>query len=464
MGNVRFGRKERERTLTFEEEEKEQIEIEVKKPKAIERKERKVRTQNLRTRRQKGGPRDPRRKRSPSTEEELSLSGSSSSSGSDNTSDASTDTNRTTTQTESLCREIRRETEGRERFAKFRKKDYLYTSRLFNLAGYHTVECIRPMQEQARQYYLADLRRGRGHRKPLKELRLTLEIFALFPIQKDEEKPRYEEVTIPVKLRRWAPSLQDLKGLLLPDQDECNHFSFELAKGRCKKPPMIPFITGELHKQPWMPPQEAHSRALDSWKNLQKTHKRPSTLELGFQSWIAYNLRFIMAGDLCGAWDTFGGLAAQLTHLGTVMNLAITENATIAQTYDKKVRTYAHELSKFRQREKDIIDLLKNEDQRIKRDTLRDCGTTQTFVKKDQNQKGGKDKPPRKDRKRGDKGKKGDKGGKGGKRPRWWDNDNSWKKNGSWKGNDWNNKEEEKADAEEPPTKDKTSEKAKKKK
>ena len=58
----------------------------------------------------------------------------------------------------------------------------------------------------------------------------------------------------------------------------------------------------------------------------------------------------------------------QLTHLGTVLNLAITENATIAVTYDAEVRTYANEQSKFRTREKETIDLLKEEDQRIKRE------------------------------------------------------------------------------------------------
>ena len=107
-------------------------------------------------------------------------------------------------------------------------------------------------------------------------------------------------------------------------------------------------------------------------------------MELGFQGWITYNLRFILDGDLCGAWDTFGGLSAQ-----------ITENATIAQTYDSKIRTYAQELSKFRQREKDIIDLLMDEDQRIKRDTLRGCGATQSFSKKGKYTKDSYDKPPR---------------------------------------------------------------------
>ena len=149
---------------------------------------------------------------------------------------------------------------------------------------------------------------------------------------------------------------------------------------------MASFSAAGIQKHPRIPHQESQTRALDSRKTLQKPHKRPSAVAMGFQSWVAYNLRFILTGDLCGACDTFGGLSAQLTHLGTVMNLAITENATIAQTYDSKIKTYAQELSKFRQREKEIIELLTHEGQRIKREAPRDCGETHTFVR---NQKDG---------------------------------------------------------------------------
>ena len=100
---------------------------------------------------------------------------------------------------------------------------------------------------------------------------------------------------------------------------------------------------------------------LGAWETMSENHRRPSKLERGCQAWIAYNIRFILAGDLASDWGTFGGVAAQLTHLGTVLNLAITENATIATTYDAKVRTYANELSKFRTREKETINLLKEE-------------------------------------------------------------------------------------------------------
>ena len=85
---------------------------------------------------------------------------------------------------------------------------------------------------------------------------------------------------------------------------------------------------------------------------MKKSRKRHSELELGFQAWVAYNIRFVMAGDLSSALGTSCGIAMQLTHLGTSLNLAIAKNATIAMTYGQKVRTYANELSKLRAREK----------------------------------------------------------------------------------------------------------------
>ena len=331
-----------------------------------------------------------------------------------------------------LSKEIRTETAGRPKFADFTYDEYYHCARLFVDSGYTSVDSIRQMQETARQYFLTDLRKGNKTRKPLKELRLVIDIFGLFVIQKDEEKPKYEEITIPEKLKAWSPSITSLRGILLPDQDACNYFSFELAKGRCKTPPIIPFVIADFSKKPWLPAESSHTRALESWRTMNKNHKRPSKLELGFQAFITYNLRFILAGDLASAWKTFGGIAMQLTHLGTVLNLAVTENATIAMIYDNKIRTYANELSKFRSREKDIINLLKEEDQRIKRETIKECGPTNTFV-----QKGG---PSRRDpRKRQDKGGKGNKGGgKGngksnGRPPRkrgWFNSD--------WHGDNWN--------------------------
>ena len=106
----------------------------------------------------------------------------------------------------------------------------------------------------------------------------------LFAPQKGADKPKYEEITIPTKLRKWAHSISNVEGFLLLGQDMCNRFSFELAKGMRKKLPMLPFVPAELRKKPWIPSRDERPRALEAWKVLQKPHKRHSGLELRFQS------------------------------------------------------------------------------------------------------------------------------------------------------------------------------------
>ena len=207
---------------------------------------------------------------------------------------------------------------------------------------------------------------------------MVVDIFGLFVIRKGEENPKYEEITIPGELKHWSHSITNILGLL-PDQDACDRFSFEMAKGRCETPPnALPRYPNSTKKRR-APAESSHTRALGAWATMNKNRKRPSKLERGPHAWIAYNIRFILAGDLASAWETFGGVAMQLTHLGTSPNLAIAENATIAITYDAKVRTYANELSKFRTREKETTNLLKEEGRRVKRIVLRECGSTATF-------------------------------------------------------------------------------------
>ena len=86
-----------------------------------------------------------------------------------------------------------------------------------------------------------------------------------------------------------------------------------------------------------------------------------------------------MGGYLCGAWGTVGGLAGRRSHLATAANPAIAGNATVERVYDTEVRAYAKELSKFRQREKEIAELLTNAGIRIKRDAIRGCGGARAF-------------------------------------------------------------------------------------
>ena len=212
--------------------------------------------------------------------------------------------------------------------------------------------------------------------------------------------------------------------------------------GRCRTHPITTFALAEFHKKPWIPAESSHTRALGDWGTMNENHKRHSKLERGFQAWIAYNIRFILAGDLASAWETFGGISMQLTHLGTGLNLAIAENATIAMTYDAKVRTYANELSKFRTSEKAIINILKDGGRRIKREGLRERGSAPTFAPRNADVKRkSMDKWKGKDKGHKGKGPKG-KGENKSRGKQNWPQNSDWNHNNDWANrpsNDWNN-------------------------
>ena len=82
-----------------------------------------------------------------------------------------------------------------------------------------------------------------------------------------------------------------------------NHFIFELAMGRCVKHPTIPFALADVQENPRFPSQDAHLRAQGDWGVHRQSRKRPSGLELSFQSRAAYVVRFILA---CGPYVRVG--------------------------------------------------------------------------------------------------------------------------------------------------------------
>ena len=94
------------------------------------------------------------------------------------------------------------------------------------------------------------------------------------------------------------------------------------------------------------------------------------------QAWALYNLRFIIAGGFSGAWRTFGGISAQLTHFGLILNIAEVENSTIAMGYGENFRLEAAQMARMRADEMEWAKYLSQEDEIIKKNALRDLGHT----------------------------------------------------------------------------------------
>ena len=61
-----------------------------------------------------------------------------------------------------------------------------------------------------------------------------------------------------------------------------------------------------------------------------------------------YQLRFLIAAELRHAFDHFGGFASQISHLGTVVTLSITEHIGIALAYRRAINQKLQEKARHR--------------------------------------------------------------------------------------------------------------------
>ena len=221
-------------------------------------------------------------------------------------------------------------------------------------------------------------------------------------------------------MKHWKPSMKDLLGNLKHSQDLCNQFSLEIARGELLTPPVFPYVVPDLSRKPWAIQEPAHVLALQNWQKLQKPHKRPGAQDVSINQWFLYNLRYILAGDLAGAWSPFGGLAAQMSHIGIVLDLAVTEHSGVALSYDLQIKNLAKQMAETDREKNKAESLLSDLNQTVKNNVLRDFGIMPTYTSvKSRAPKGEKDKG------KGDKGKgkhrKGDK-----RKPR----ETTWGKNG----------------------------------
>ena len=65
--------------------------------------------------------------------------------------------------------------------------------------------------------------------------------------------------------------------------------------------------------------------------------------------YMLYRMRFVMAGDLTGAWADFGGgLVAQLNLVALAPDMSIADRPGVAITYDRRIRRHIQKLSQKR--------------------------------------------------------------------------------------------------------------------
>ena len=120
-------------------------------------------------------------------------------------------------------------------------------------------------------------------------------------------------------------ALNGIGELLRPRQEAVNLFSEALYEGPKAIPPYTPFVAPKLWEAPWALQGPAHKRAIEAERRRQKRSAvKTSFLNTG-QLALSY-LRYVIAGDLAGAWTKFGGLGAMLTNLASLLELCAAQH------------------------------------------------------------------------------------------------------------------------------------------
>ena len=290
---------------------------------------------------------------------------------------------------EQLYDELINETRGATKFEAF-NLDRLWESAIILVRyGINTLEAFRTTDGQARKYFFEDLRKK--DKLSFLEMGLILKLNRHIPPhdQKTSDKNiRFTELDIPQALKTFAPSLASISASLQPEKEMANWINKQKAIASAKDPPYIPYLVPKLTDTPWMPPSAEHTSARANWLGFSKQAKRTaSPQEMSIQCFALYHLRFIVAAELCKAWDKFGGLSCQLSHLSTILNLAIVENVGTALAYHKPVGCKLQEKARQRSaKPSDFTDLLSAEVFTLKEQAKREIANAVEKDKKEATQ------------------------------------------------------------------------------
>ena len=154
------------------------------------------------------------------------------------------------------------------------------------------------------------------------------------------------EVSILLALASYHAPLSSIGSILHPTQEMANEVSEAMAKAKAFPPPYKPYIAPDYSIRPWLPRMDVHTNALNKWKT--RVTRVQGKQELSFQMRLRHHMRFVVTADLCHAWDSFGGMAAQLPQITLLLSLAATENFARAMLYRKEIVRFLSESARAR--------------------------------------------------------------------------------------------------------------------
>ena len=172
--------------------------------------------------------------------------------------------------------------------------------------------------------------------------------------------PPFTEVDIQEELKK-RPYLKGIGRLLMPTQEMVNSFSKELAEAAAAFPPFSPYCARSPQDLPWRLDKLSHTRAWEGEKARQKRFGQLSPC-LNSAQMVVYRLRVIVAGDLAGAWDKFGGFGAQLCLLSNHLEACIENNTEVmARLADEENEVLSH-MARSRVEPKEVTSAISDPD------------------------------------------------------------------------------------------------------
>ena len=119
-----------------------------------------------------------------------------------------------------------------------------------------------------------------------------------------------------------------------------------------------------------MVPTPDHTNAIARWRENTRDNRRRVRQDISFQCWATYQMRFITTAHMCKAFEPFGGIAAQFSHLAVCMNMSIVESVAIAISYDRLVKIHLQATARRRDIAFDFAAFLSKESQEFKRKAI----------------------------------------------------------------------------------------------
>ena len=150
----------------------------------------------------------------------------------------------------------------------------------------------------------------------------------------------------------------------MPTQASVNFFTKLIYEAAATEPPYFPYPAPDLRKEPWTPHGLDINRAIEAEAAKQKKYgvKKPY---MRADHLVLAMVRFIMAGEVAGAWDKFGGFSLQIQNLLAITEISIKHNQEVAWKFLNEQLRELQMLARDRHDVKLITDHLHSPDQAL---------------------------------------------------------------------------------------------------